>query len=128
MTRPGQQFNCCTLAVAAFLLNPPLLFSGEIVVWVDRGAALRNTDLSLSLSSVQIPAAVNLSPFYDDSKFKTGYLDQANNNDVVICSYVAKVVMCHRIVRSCPPRLLLPIRRPPRKPQRDRLLLVPYRC
>jgi hypothetical protein len=62
-----------------------------------------------------------------DSPLGNLYLVQAHSNDVVICSFVGKVVMCHRIVRSCPPRLLLP-RRLPREQQRNKLLMVPYRC
>jgi hypothetical protein len=30
------------------------------------------------------------------------YLDAAANCDVVICSYVSKTIICHRLARSCP--------------------------
>jgi len=30
------------------------------------------------------------------------YLDAAANCDVVICSYVSKTIICHRVARSCP--------------------------
>jgi hypothetical protein len=63
----------------------------------------------------------------DDSPLGNPYLVQARSDDVVICSFVGKVVMCHRIVRSCPPRLLLP-RKLPREQLRNRLLPGPYRC
>jgi hypothetical protein len=63
----------------------------------------------------------------DDSPPGNPHLVRARTEDVVICSFVGKVVMCHRIVRSCPPGLMLP-RKPPREQQRDKLLLGPSRC
>jgi hypothetical protein len=37
-----------------------------------------------------------------------GYLAVAASCDVVICSYVAKTVICHRLVRACAYRPLPP--------------------
>jgi hypothetical protein len=45
------------------------------------------------------------------------YLGVAANCDVVICSYVAKTVICHRLTRACPYQPLpRPFRPPRRKP------------
>ena len=45
-----------------------------------------------------------------------GYLDAAGRCDVIVCSYVTKTVICHRLARACADR---PSSRPrpPHKPQ-----------
>jgi len=47
---------------------------------------------------------------------RAGYLDAAARCDVVVCSYVSKTVICHRLARACADR---PSPRPPHphKPQ-----------
>jgi hypothetical protein len=74
-----------------------------------------------------IRASAGSASRYDDSPLGNGYTVQASGDDVVVCSFVGKVVMCHRIVRSRPPRLLLPYRLP-REQQRNKPLLGPSWC
>jgi hypothetical protein len=125
--------NVSALCTAAFLTALFPSFGAEMANSIDRAPAptkehqfFAESGLgSDKQSAIKAPAGT---AFLDgDSPLGNPYLVQARSDDVVICSFVGKVVMCHRIVRSCPPRLLLP-RRLPRERQRNKLLMVPYRC
>jgi hypothetical protein len=126
--------NVSALCTAAFLTALFPSFGAEMANSIDRDAAPIGAEHQLfALSGLgadkrsAIEAAAGAAFLDDDSPLGTPYLVQARSDDVVICSFVGKVVMCHRIARSCPPGLLLP-RKLPREQQRDKLLMGPYRC
>ncbi|HWF94701.1 MAG TPA: hypothetical protein VG291_07070 [Xanthobacteraceae bacterium] len=126
--------NVSVLCTAAFLTALFPSFGAEMANSIDRARAPISAEHQLFAQSglgsdKQSPteALAGAAFLDDDSPLGNRYLVQARSDDIVICSFVGKVVMCHRIVRSCPPRLLLP-RRLPREQRRNKLLLGPYRC
>jgi hypothetical protein len=81
-------------------------------------------------SDKQTAAAVSPGAAFPDDDgrlFGNPYLLRARDNDVVMCSFVGKVVICRRVGRSCPPQLLLPSR-PAREQRRKILPPDPDRC
>jgi hypothetical protein len=126
--------NVSALCTAAFLTALFPSFGAEVANSIDRAPAPTSGEHQLFAQSglgsdkqSAIGASAGAAFLDRDSPLGNPYLLQARSNDVVICSFVGKVVMCHRIVRSCPARLLLP-RRLPREQQRNKLLIRPYRC
>ena len=126
--------NVSALCTAAFLTALFPSFGAEKADLIDRTPVPIGGEHQLFAESglgsgkpIRIGASAGDAAPYDDSPLGNLHLAQARSDDVVICSFVGKVVMCHRIVRSCPPRLLLP-RRLPREQQRNKLLTGPYRC
>jgi hypothetical protein len=125
--------NVSALCTAAFLTALFPSFGAEMANSIDRAPAPTSGEHQLfaksGLGSDQqsaIKASAGAAFLDGDSPLGNLYLVQAHSDDVVICSFVGKVVMCHRIVRSRPPRLMLP-RRLPREQQRNKLLIGPYR-
>jgi hypothetical protein len=125
--------NVSALCTATFLTALFPSFGAEMANSIDRAPAPTSREHQLFAQSglgsdkqSAIGASAGAAFPDGDSALGNPYLVQARS-DVVICSFVGKVVMCHRIVRSCPPRLLLP-RRLPREQQRNKLPMVPYRC
>ncbi len=130
----GATLNVSVLCTAAFLTALFPSFGAEMANSIDRALAPISAEHQLFAQSglgsdkrSPTEALAGAAFLDDDSPLGNPYLVQARSDDVVICSFVGKVVMCHRIVRSCPPRLLLP-RRLPREQRRNKLLLSPYRC
>jgi hypothetical protein len=126
--------NVSALCTAAFLTALLPSFGAAMANSIDRAPAPTSGEHQLFAQSglasdkqSAIGASAGAAFLDGDSALGNPYLVQARSDDVVICSFVGKVVMCHRIVRSCPPRLLLP-RRLPREQQRNKLLMRPYRC
>jgi hypothetical protein len=104
MARCGAISGLGTLCVVAFLIAPFPSFGGESANSMAQGLMPATSDGS--------------APLHDDSRPANGYLVQASSDDVVMCSYVSKVVICHRIVRT-------PRKSPARWPGLLRRLKVP---
>jgi hypothetical protein len=125
--------NVSALCTAAFLTALFPSFGAEMANSIDRAPAPTSGEHQLFAQSglgsdkqSAIGASAGAAFLDGNSALGNPYLVQARSDSVVICSFVGKVVMCHRIVRSYPPRLLLP-RRLPREQQRNKLPTGPYR-
>jgi hypothetical protein len=78
----GQKSDILALAAAFFIASFQHSFGRELPVDSGRSASALTT-ASAGTHGIE-------------------YLDVAANCDVVICSYVSKTIICHRVPHSCP--------------------------
>ena len=82
MPNRGQKSDIPALAAAFFIASFQLSFGRELLL-----------DSELPVSTLTAAGA---------GTREIEYRDAAANCDVVICSYVSKTIICHRVARSCP--------------------------
>jgi hypothetical protein len=126
MKRPRKELIVCTLAAAFLVVTLRPSIGVEISVPAGQVPALIGTEHLIVVDSVLgtkgMPPPDGIPPSSDAASAQ--YIYQAKNNDLVQCSCVSKVIVCHRTVRSCGHRLLLPrpLHMQAPEPRRNRLL------
>jgi hypothetical protein len=134
MNRPRKELIICALAVAFLVVAQRPSIGVAISVPAGHLPGLIGTGHHIVVESIfgtkgmnPVPPLDGIPPSSDDAS--TEYIYQASNNDLVQCSYVSKVIICHRTVRSCAHRLLLrPLRMQAPELPRNRLLPLVSEC
>src|SRR5476651_573661 len=117
MGRREAVLNVRVLCVAHLLIAPLPSFGAEMADSIGQASAATRAEQRLvsesgSSKNSWAGAPAGSAFLHDDGLLRSGYNVQAKSDDLVTCSFVGKVVMCRRTVRSRPPQQLLPRKLP----------------